>query len=261
VLNTVKWRNANWIGYILRRNCLLQQLWKRGCKGSEDEEEAIGSYWMTLREQSVLGTERGSSRCHSVENLLWNWLWTCRKTDCAMIDIRAKSFSDSWLIHFCIIHRNVIWVAGTEVKWTKTVVVSICTTFFNVKNLHILPTECVILTLKSDYFLNAINWLVFVIETQCVDCEVRTKFLYITLIKFSFQMYNLWTEFWSESQMLTKTSIEWLASGFISWDGDSTFSTECRSRGSFPELKWSRVKVNGSLCAPWRHMVKSRYGI
>ena len=63
-------------------------------------------------------------------------------------------------------------------------VVSVCTTFFNVRKLRILPTECIyicrmILTLKSHYFLNAINWLVFVMETQCVDCEVGTKFLYI----------------------------------------------------------------------------------
>ena len=47
-----KWK-ANWIGHILRRNCLLKQVIegkiKGGTKGQEDEEEDEGSYWMTLR--------------------------------------------------------------------------------------------------------------------------------------------------------------------------------------------------------------------
>ena len=72
----------------------------------------------------------------------------------------------------------------------------VCTAFLDTKKLRILPTECIyvfrmILTLKSDYFLNTVNWLVFVMGRQCVDCEVGTKFLYIALMKFSCQMYHL----------------------------------------------------------------------
>jgi len=35
----------NWIGHILRKNCLLKHAiaWRKG------EEEDVGSYWMTLR--------------------------------------------------------------------------------------------------------------------------------------------------------------------------------------------------------------------
>jgi hypothetical protein len=37
----------------LRRNCILQRVIegkiKGGWKGQEDEEEEVGSYWMTLR--------------------------------------------------------------------------------------------------------------------------------------------------------------------------------------------------------------------
>jgi hypothetical protein len=40
----------------------------------EDEEEDVGSYWMTLR-------KGGSSRSHSLESSLWKRLWTCRKAD------------------------------------------------------------------------------------------------------------------------------------------------------------------------------------
>ena len=46
-------RKANWIGHILRRNCLLQQIIegmiKGGWKWQEDEEEDVESYWVNLR--------------------------------------------------------------------------------------------------------------------------------------------------------------------------------------------------------------------
>jgi hypothetical protein len=48
---TSKWK-ANWISHILSRNCLLRQVIegkiKGGIEGQEDEEEDVGSYWMTL---------------------------------------------------------------------------------------------------------------------------------------------------------------------------------------------------------------------
>ena len=54
ILHEVRKRKANWIGHILRRNCLLQRDIEGKIKGGievtqEDEEEDIGSYWMTLR--------------------------------------------------------------------------------------------------------------------------------------------------------------------------------------------------------------------
>jgi hypothetical protein len=51
ILHEISKRKANWIGHILRRNCLLQQAIERKIKGRivEDEEEDVGSYWMTLR--------------------------------------------------------------------------------------------------------------------------------------------------------------------------------------------------------------------
>jgi hypothetical protein len=48
-------RKANWIGHILRRNCLLQRVIEGKMKGrikvtgrGGGEEEDVGSYWMTL---------------------------------------------------------------------------------------------------------------------------------------------------------------------------------------------------------------------
>ena len=41
ILHAIRKRKANWIGHILRRNCLLKQ----------DKEEDVRSYWMTLRSE------------------------------------------------------------------------------------------------------------------------------------------------------------------------------------------------------------------
>ena len=53
ILHEIRKRKANWIGHILRRNCLLQQVIEGKIKGQikwqEDEEEGVRSYWMTLR--------------------------------------------------------------------------------------------------------------------------------------------------------------------------------------------------------------------
>jgi len=43
-----KRKNADWIGYILRMNCLQKNVIE-GKKGREDEEENVISYWTTLR--------------------------------------------------------------------------------------------------------------------------------------------------------------------------------------------------------------------
>ena len=53
ILHEIRKRKANWIGHILRRNCLLKQVIKGNIRGrwkwQEDEEEDVRSYWITLR--------------------------------------------------------------------------------------------------------------------------------------------------------------------------------------------------------------------
>ena len=53
ILHEIRKRKANWIGHILRRNCLLKQVIEGKIKGiwkwQEDEEEDVRSCWMTLR--------------------------------------------------------------------------------------------------------------------------------------------------------------------------------------------------------------------
>jgi len=53
ILQEISKRKANWIGHILCRKCLLKRVIegkiKGGIKWQEDEEEDVGSYWITLR--------------------------------------------------------------------------------------------------------------------------------------------------------------------------------------------------------------------
>jgi len=53
ILNEISKGKANWIGHILRRNCLLQWviegMIKGGLEVTGNEEEDVGCYWMTLR--------------------------------------------------------------------------------------------------------------------------------------------------------------------------------------------------------------------
>jgi hypothetical protein len=59
LVHTIKRRKANWIGHILRRNCLLKHVIEGKLEGrkevTEDEEEHVSSCWMTLRKREVIG--------------------------------------------------------------------------------------------------------------------------------------------------------------------------------------------------------------
>jgi hypothetical protein len=48
----------------------------------EDEEEDVSNYWIALIITEDSGTLNGSSTSYSVENWLWQSVWTGRKTDC-----------------------------------------------------------------------------------------------------------------------------------------------------------------------------------
>jgi hypothetical protein len=71
ILHEIRKRKANWIGHILRRNCLLQRVTERKVQGGIE---------VTGKER-ILSFEGGSSGLHYVESFLWKRLWTCRKTD------------------------------------------------------------------------------------------------------------------------------------------------------------------------------------
>ena len=84
ILHEISKRKANWIGHILRRNCLLQRVIEGKIKGGIEVTGRRARRRRMLLDD--LTERRGyfhlSSRSHYVESSLWKRLWTCRKTDC-----------------------------------------------------------------------------------------------------------------------------------------------------------------------------------
>ena len=74
-----KWK-ANWIGHILRRNCLLQRVIEGKIKGGIEVTGRRGRRRRKLLDD-LTSFEGGSSRSHYVESSLWKRFWPCRKTD------------------------------------------------------------------------------------------------------------------------------------------------------------------------------------
>ena len=78
-------RKANWIGHILRRNCLLQQVNEVKIKGGIEVTGRRGR----IRRKLVDDLKERGGYCYlkeealdrTVESSLWKRLWTCRKTD------------------------------------------------------------------------------------------------------------------------------------------------------------------------------------
>ena len=86
ILHEIGKRKANWIGHILRRNCLLQRFIEEKIKGGIEVTGRRGRKRRKLLDdleerRGILTVEGGSCRSHCVESWLWERLWTYRKTD------------------------------------------------------------------------------------------------------------------------------------------------------------------------------------
>jgi hypothetical protein len=75
ILHEVTKRKANWIGHILRRNCLLQRVIegkiKWGIEVTGRRGKDVGSYWMTLTLRRLMSYIYGApildvSRSHTM---------------------------------------------------------------------------------------------------------------------------------------------------------------------------------------------------
>ena len=71
-------RKANCIGHIFRvkyrkKDAIEGQIERWGV------EEEDSSYWITLKNEKLLGIERGSTISPCMENTILKMLWTCRK--------------------------------------------------------------------------------------------------------------------------------------------------------------------------------------
>jgi len=84
ILQEIRKRKANWIGHILRRNCLLKQVIEGKIKGEMEVARRRGrrkKLLDDLKDRRILSFEEGSSRSHYVEASFWKRHWTCRQTD------------------------------------------------------------------------------------------------------------------------------------------------------------------------------------
>jgi len=86
ILHEIRKRKANWIGHILRRNCLLKQVIERKIWGEIEVTRIQGRRRKKLLDdlkgqERILSFEGGSSRSHYVEESFWRRLWTCRQTE------------------------------------------------------------------------------------------------------------------------------------------------------------------------------------
>ena len=84
ILHEIRKRKANWIGHILRRNCLIQRVIEGKIQGGIEVTGRQGKRRRKLLDdlkEKILSFEGGSFGSDYVESSLWKRLWTCRKTD------------------------------------------------------------------------------------------------------------------------------------------------------------------------------------
>jgi hypothetical protein len=81
----IRKRKANWIGHILRRNCLLQRVIEGKIQGGIEVTGRRGRRRKKIPDD--LKERRGYSHLkeealdRTMESSLWKRLWTCRNTD------------------------------------------------------------------------------------------------------------------------------------------------------------------------------------
>ena len=74
ILHEIRKRKANWIGHILRRNCLPQRIIEEKIEGGDSLTGRRGRRHTKLLDdlkERILSFEGGSSRSHYVESSLW----------------------------------------------------------------------------------------------------------------------------------------------------------------------------------------------
>ena len=85
IIHEIKKRKANWIGHILRRDCLLKQIIEGKIKGQIEVTGRRGRRRKRLLDD--LKDRRGYSQLKALDRILWVeesfWkrFWTCRLTD------------------------------------------------------------------------------------------------------------------------------------------------------------------------------------
>ena len=109
ILQEIRKRKANWIGHILRRNCLLKQVIEGKIKGEMEVTRRRGrrrkKLLDDLKDRRGYSFEGGSSRSHYMEASFWRRLWTCRQTEYWMNEYLYLVQKFSSVTH---VHNNAV---------------------------------------------------------------------------------------------------------------------------------------------------------
>ena len=117
-----------------------------------------------------------------------NWLVFIAETECVYCAVRTGSLYTASLTFsnstFCphSVFMGFVWI------WEKTPIISLC----------------------------SINWLVFLTETECVYCAVRTGYLYTASLTFSnsafcpHSVFMCFEWIWEQTAIFSLCSINWL---------------------------------------------------
>ena len=103
----------------------------------------------------------------------------------------------------------------------STPVITIRTARLNIQQFYVLPTQCIYvfcvdLRTTAIISLYSINWLVFITETECVYCAVRTGSLYTASLTFSnstfcpHSVFMCFVWIWEQTAIISLYSINWL---------------------------------------------------
>jgi len=89
ILHTIKRNQIDWIGHIRCGNCPLNHLMEGKVeeqdRGMRRRRKRRKQLLINFKEKQAMKFERGSTRSHSMQYLLWKRLWTCRKADYALL--------------------------------------------------------------------------------------------------------------------------------------------------------------------------------
>jgi hypothetical protein len=83
ILHDIRKREANWIGHILRRNCLLKPIIEGNMKGEIEVKRRRGRRRKKLLNQlkDTIGYSHLKEEVLDVEESFWKRPWTCRQTE------------------------------------------------------------------------------------------------------------------------------------------------------------------------------------
>jgi hypothetical protein len=86
ILHEIRKRKANWIGHILRRNCLLKQVIKGKIKGEMEVTRRRGRIRKKLLDDLKDRREKSHLKEEALDRTMWKnrfgkRLWTCRQTE------------------------------------------------------------------------------------------------------------------------------------------------------------------------------------